>query len=209
MRTVVLCALILVGCNCASVITQRDDEALINSLRARTLQIRVTCETSRSSGTGVVLGPLAIGHTAIATASHVAAPGCDYRFGSEPLKLVARDEVHDIAILQLAQPYYGATLQPAERYLGQPAIAVGYPAARLDRVTRLQVTRGFLISDYGSLLKMSTAFWFGSSGGPIFTEDGKLIGLSIAVLAFGGTVPMDDYFAVPAEYVFMLLQSVY
>jgi S1-C subfamily serine protease len=167
------------------------------------------------TGTGVWIGPHNEG-SILATAGHVApneADGvCVTTVGNKPgLVLKSTSPLaEDAALIWFPVDYHWAVLEPSEPYLGQYVWAVGYPYQFIDGTTGLQVSSGELI--YHSLardrFRVGSSFYKGSSGGPVFDRDGRLVGLSVAVLMLAGQYPIpDEFYVTPAANVFKLYKE--
>lgn len=174
-------------------------EAQIAGYRQRTFQVRVECPDSASTGSGVYLVADA-GMGLFATAAHVADPGCTYSAGGTPLTLVSRDAEADLALLTAQTALVFPQLEAAQPWLGMPVVHVGYPVQNyLGGKTGLQVSRGHLLADYGERQRVSASFSFGSSGGPVFDEDGHLVGIAVAGYFMEGQPIDDQYIISPAD----------
>ncbi|HZF23283.1 MAG TPA: serine protease [Burkholderiales bacterium] len=107
------------------------------------------------------------------------------------------DVDHDLCLLWV--PGLDARAAPlatsASLHLGQPVAAIGYGGA-----TGIQISIGDVISlhalDGGQVIRSSAAFSGGASGGGLFDEDGRLVGiLSFRLQARGAY-----FFSVPVEW---------
>jgi S1-C subfamily serine protease len=173
-------------------------------MQDRTVKIDVECSYGSGSGSGVY-----IDYRTIATAAHVADDDCQlFVFPRTQLVVLARDDENDVAILHA--PYKDVqSLRPSEPWLGMPLVAIGY-SAQIGASPQLQVTRGYLITKLpDTRYRTSASFWFGSSGGPVFDEQGGLVGLSVAGNVMGaGWYPdyvlPDQYLVTDQEHVYKL-----
>jgi S1-C subfamily serine protease len=109
--------------------------------------------------------------------------------------LVATDPVGDIALLRLAPgfpPVTAATLVASLPPPGSPVIAVGNPFALGDLDDRPTVTFGVLSTgrvvraSYPDCLQHDAAVNPGNSGGPLFSPDGGLLGITGAIRSRSG-----------------------
>ena len=181
----------------------------ISQMVDRTRRVEVDCPNGRHGwGSGVLLGPAhhVLGHAVLATANHVAHDGCSITVRGQPAVVLSRDEKADIALLLIPaySPWY---LEQSRPWLGMPVVTVGWPVQLKDDEGHLQVSRGHVEVDFGDRLKVSSPAFFGNSGGPVFDEDGKLVGLLVSMsVSFG--YPIDgQYFATPASRVFEMYEA--
>lgn len=185
------------------------------ALVERTVQVDVDCPGDENDGwgSGVIVGAYGFG-VAVATADHVVGlkpPGCTFAVRGKPAQLLARDAQADVALVQVALPAR-RTLKPGEVYLGLPVIVVGYPVQPWDGKRSLQLSRGHVIAyARAPLWRMSAPSLPGGSGGPVFDEQGRLLGLFIAFSGaniFGTVMPVDGaYYFTPAGRVFALYEG--
>ncbi len=97
--------------------------------------------------------------------------------------VVALDRNSDLALLTTSKMETNewADLSKKEVFLGMPVITVGHPSGLLYSVSHGMVSakkRNILFEDRPVLFLQTTApIWFGNSGGPLFDDDGNLIGI--------------------------------
>lgn len=196
----------LVACASARAVpTPVPDRSTVAAEVAVTVKVVRTCDGQPASGSGVIL------QTGwVATAHHVVAGqgNCVITVDGAPAVVVKLDEEHDVAILAV----WTVTLSPlcrcTDAWEGMPITTVGFPFQSIAGESGFQVSRGYLISKAGGLYRTSSSAWFGSSGGPLFDEDGCLVGLLVSVFTSFGSPVDDHYFATPAEHVWRLLAEV-
>ncbi len=123
-----------------------------------------------------------------------------------PAKVVGRDARTDIAVLRVkagrALPFIelgdSDTVEP-----GQWVVAVGNPFGLGGTVTAGIVSaRGRDIGEgnYDSFIQIDAPINRGNSGGPLFTQDGKVVGVNTAILSpSGGSIGIG--FAIPSDLV--------
>lgn len=119
-----------------------------------------------------------------------------------PAKVVARDAESDMALLKVEVPE-GYDLKPillakAEIQLGEPVRALGFPYMGFEG-NSLTVTEGVvstLASDESEMIRISNKVNPGNSGGPLFDNYGRVLGMVTAktlrsgfVESFGLAVP--------------------
>jgi serine protease Do len=113
-------------------------------------------------------------------------------------KLQAADVAHDLCTLYFPEVLRPPVVVRGSRYLkiGDPVYAIGFNAGRSLTFQAGEVAELFE-HDGGLVIRTTAAFTHGASGGGLFDQDGRLVG----ILTFfrkqpGGT----SYFAVPAEW---------
>lgn len=187
------------GCVCHPAYKDTNPRVYYSSLESITVQVEVDCPDASGSGSGVVLGPVKMGGSIIATAAHVAREDCEITIGGAKAKIVHRDEAADWALVYsplVARRY----VTYADVYLGMSVVAVGYAWQRLEQETDLQISVGELIH-IGGVYRVSASFYGGSSGGPVFDSKGRLVGLAVSYLRIANPhttrpEPLDDHYYV-------------
>ena len=109
---------------------------------------------------------------------------------STPFVMIHEDNIRDLAILEQAYvsspiraeipPIYNGTYPQ----IGTPTICVGHPAGQLFTVTTGVVSRIGMIDRISevSYVFSSTPVWYGNSGGPLFDDRGRVIGLTRGII---------------------------
>ena len=124
-----------------------------------------------------------------------------------PAKIVGRDARTDLALLRVKPPNGKLPFiqlgDSDDVEPGQWVIAVGNPFGLGGTVTAGIVSaRGRDIGEgpYDSFLQIDAPINRGNSGGPLFTQDGKVVGVNTAILSpTGGSVGIG--FAIPSDVV--------
>jgi hypothetical protein len=133
-------------------------------------------------------------------------PGCDASVRGTPVVELVRDEKADVSLV-LMQGRGSWPLEVSRSYLGMPVVTVGWPKQLYDNKGHLQVSRGHLLVDFGDRLMVSSPAYFGNSGGPVFDEQGHLVGLLVAINVLFD-MPVDGhYYVTPAERVLEMYES--
>jgi S1-C subfamily serine protease len=131
----------------------------------------------------------------VATALHVVDLGRDVRVefpGGKTVtaEVVAWDEAHDVAILELDEPTEAAPLVPREDVpIGAPILAIGNPYGELARFSRelegllnYSVSQGIVSAKSDAYIQTDAVLSPGNSGGPMLTCDGKVVGVADRLL---------------------------
>ncbi len=157
------------------------------SVADRNMAASVMVMDKDGHGSGVAISP-----TLILTANHVVADAGQYRIrtaaGDEhPVEVVWQSPSRDVALLRITDTarLAHADLACRKPVVGEPVTAIGSP---LD--ARFVVTTGRIASvhpiedkDYDPTdVTVDIAMAWGNSGGPLFDEDGRIIGLADKVL---------------------------
>ena len=123
-----------------------------------------------------------------------------------PAKVIGRDPRTDLALLRVKPTGKLPFIQLGESddvQPGQWVIAVGNPFGLGGTVTAGIVSaRGRDIGEgpYDSFLQIDAPINRGNSGGPLFTQDGKVVGVNTAILSpSGGSIGIG--FAIPSDVV--------
>jgi hypothetical protein len=125
-----------------------------------------------------------------------------------PARVVGYDPVFDIALLKAeVNPPFVASFDPTEDVdPGERIIAIGSPLGLENTVTSGIISatgRRFL--QMGEAMQVDVPINPGSSGGPLYTDEGKLVGV-----VFAGAEQYEGInFAIPASWVVPLLPQLY
>ena len=123
-----------------------------------------------------------------------------------PARLVGTDPRTDIAVLKITSPHklpYIALGDSAAVRPGEWVVAMGNPFGLGGTVTAGIVSalgRDIGSGPYDDFIQIDAPINQGNSGGPLFTQDGHVIGINTAILSpTGGSVGIG--FAIPADMV--------
>ncbi|MFT8789739.1 Do family serine endopeptidase [Komagataeibacter saccharivorans] len=123
-----------------------------------------------------------------------------------PAKIVGRDSKTDIALLKVSPTSKLRFIELGDSDRVEPGewvVAVGNPYGLGGTVTAGIVSaRGRDIGDgpYDSFIQVDAPINRGNSGGPLFTQDGKVVGVNTAILSpSGGSIGIG--FAIPSDTV--------
>lgn len=131
----------------------------------------------------------------VATALHVVDLGRDVRVefpgGKQTTaEVVAWDEEHDLAILELEEPTDAPPLLPRTNIaIGAPILAIGNPYGDLPRFSRelegllnFSVSQGIVSAKTDALIQTDAVLSPGNSGGPMLSCDGHVVGVADKLL---------------------------
>lgn len=152
--------------------------------------VRIT-RPDGSLGTGFVFHS----NRHIATALHVVDLGRELKVEfpggkSTSAEVVAVDEEHDLAILELDEPTDATPLAPRTAVtIGSPILAIGNPYGDLARFSyelegllNFSVSQGIVSAKSDAYIQTDAVLSPGNSGGPMLTCDGKVIGVADRLL---------------------------
>lgn len=134
-------------------------------------------------------------------------------------KVVRLDKRNDLAILKIdGAGFKPMSIQPSSSIKrGEKVYAMGFPQIDIQGVEP-KLTDG-IVSSLSGIRDEPTSFQItnpiqpGNSGGPLFTEDGRVIGVIVAtldalsVVKATGTIPQNVNYAIKSNYLLELLNS--
>jgi S1-C subfamily serine protease len=155
-----------------------------------------------AQGSGVIVDPSGV----IATAAHVLAGATSARVrlaSGDVLTvegIIDTDPERDIALLRVAgfQLPIARLGNSDSLTLGQRLLAIGTPIG-FETTVADGLLSGIRTDSTGRFLQISIPVSHGSSGGPVLTEQGLVVGLVVS--GFRGDVAQGINFAVPINYV--------
>lgn len=165
----------------------------------------VNCEGSQ--GTGFVLSENGI----IATNFHVIEGGKKVLVKSntggihEVQKILAVDKDRDIALLQ-ADAKNLQSLELAEQSTvvpGSKIVVIGNPVGLESTVSEGIISAKRVLAGYGEVLQITAPISPGSSGSPVFTREGKVVGIATFKRIDGESLN----FAIPSNHIASMLAS--
>jgi hypothetical protein len=192
----------LLGCLIATSAHAEIDRAALVRLGASVLRVEVIrLQGGYSLGSGVVVGPHKVVTNCHVTrdATEIRVLRSGARFNAEAQ---ASDVDHDLCVLQVPGIEGGAVpLGHADALeIGQPVTALGYSGGM-----GMQTSRGNVVAlhrlDNANVVQSTNWFNSGASGGGLFDEDQRLVGIQTFRLRGGGA----HYFAAPVEWIAALL----
>lgn len=147
-------------------------------------------------GSGVVVGP-----GLVATNAHVTAGALSVRVssGSQTWLVQSRkDDLHrDLSVLVVpGMPLPAAPIALAAPALGQPVTAIGFPSGQGPKASAGKIT-GLWAYLAAKVLQSDAITAPGSSGGGLFDEEGRLLGLTTFIFADSATIQ----FSVPVRWI--------
>lgn len=132
-------------------------------------------------------------------------------------KVIAVDPKYDVAIIKpqylprnivSLELYNGHSPHDYLEFVGRPLIAIGEPFGFTWTVSKgivSQITR-LRSAEYTFFIQTDAALNPGNSGGPLVTEDGKVLGLSAKMFSLGGG-SCGLNFGIPSMYVRWLMDK--
>ena len=123
-----------------------------------------------------------------------------------PARVIGRDDRTDIALLKVSSPTKLPFIQLGNSRNVKPGewvVAMGNPFGLGGTVTAgivSAVSRDIGAGPYDQFIQIDAPINQGNSGGPLFTQDGKVIGMNTAILSpSGGSIGIG--FAVPSDMI--------
>lgn len=133
-------------------------------------------------------------------------------------QVTVKDNHLDLAVLEVDSDLGLDTDLELEPFTGEDIWAAGYPTQMASpRSVILSITKGTLAtknvpiggnsSKNGYFHRVTSQVYFGNSGGGVWTKEGKLLGIVVALYAGEGKVPYEGYYYVkPVNEVVNLLK---
>ena len=124
-----------------------------------------------------------------------------------PARVIGRDKASDLAVLRVKANHRLPFINLCDSKAGQPGawlVAVGIPFGLGGTVTAGIVSaRGRDIGEgsYDSFIQIDAPINQGNSGGPLFTQDGKVVGVNSAIISPNGGGSVGIGFAIPSNTV--------
>jgi S1-C subfamily serine protease len=209
MKMVTLCAAILLAT--ASGVGRAEKPAsqklTVAQIAEKAIPSIVQIRAGDSLGTGFVAasgGRIATNLHVIRGVSEVTIITADGRETKE-VEVMAVDPAHDLALLRIGR----RDLTPltlgvaAELKPGEHVVAIGNPLGLGNTISDGLVSAVRKLSDTSSILQISAPISPGSSGGPVFNDAGKVIGISTLIVQEGQNLN----FAVPVDALKPLLDA--
>lgn len=122
------------------------------------------------------------------------------------VEVVDHDERRDLAVLKVKpfKPLPAVQLATTDPEVGEDAVAIGNPKG-LEHTVTAGVVSAFRQAEGYRLMQMSVPISPGSSGGPVFNLEGKVIGVATSQIREEGVQNVN--FAVPIDYARPLIDS--
>ncbi len=165
---------------CLSVVVSAEPtQALIQSLNSQVLRIQVSLANgSYGLGSGVV-----VAENQVATNCHVIANATSVNAVSNgsayAVTGIKPDWQHDVCVLQMeALPIKPVAMRSSrELKYEEPVFTIGYPSFVPAPVSTQGVVKGLFAMDDSVIVRATSTFKLGASGGGLFDESGALVGL--------------------------------
>ncbi|MCL1827656.1 MAG: serine protease, partial [Candidatus Cloacimonetes bacterium] len=183
--------------------------------------LSLTSQETNSTGTGFFINDDGY----IVTCSHVIdnANTIKIKYGKNEYvaQVIAKDNVKDLAILKINQKnvFHFSILDFPNVDLGDKVYVLGFPLTELLG-TDIRLTDGVVSARSGigsdqNYFQISAPIQPGNSGGPIFNQDYRLIGVAavklsdISTLIATGQLPQNINFGIKAEHIKLLSSNIY
>jgi len=181
------------------------NQNMLNTLNAEVFRVEVT----HQNGTHGLGSAVVIAKDQMVTNCHVVMDATDVKVVVNGVTQIATgvkpDWRHDICIITLS----GLSMPIAK--IGQskslhyqtPVVTVGYPDKTTSPVNTFGEVQGLFPMDGGYVIRATSAFNLGASGGGMFDESGNLVGI-ITLKSRGAHA---QYFFMPVEWVVALMSQ--
>jgi hypothetical protein len=206
--------------NAATLAAQQRSKEILASLRSEEtggVQPANPENRATSSGSGVAITPDGL----ILTAAHVVSGSTHVDVvtssGKKSAQIVQLDAANDLALLKCDGQFQPIPIRSSKAIeLGQTVFTIGYPHIDLQGVSP-KMTKGEISSlkgyqDDPREWQISVPIQGGNSGGPLFDEEGNLIGVvqsklnAIKMANTTGDVPENVGYAIKSDYILPLLE---
>lgn len=198
-----ICSLCFISASLGALATP--SEAMLKTLNAQVLRVQVTHQNgSHGLGSAVV-----IAQDQVVTNCHVVTDAADVgvMVNGELHKATAikPDWYHDLCILTVAGLNIPTVKFGASKSLTYETsvFTVGYPDTTSQPVNTFGAVKGLFPMDDSVIIRASSAFKPGASGGGVFDESGSLVGI-ITLKSRGN---QEHYYYMPVEWVQALMQK--
>jgi len=176
-------------------------------IAARATPLVVQIRGPHSLGTGFLVrkdGWIATNLHVIVGASPLVVTTTDGR-AYPVLDVLAVDDVHDLALVRVDGSNMGAVAlgDSAQVRPGDSVVAIGHPMGLEDTVSNGLVSAIRVIDSVRTVLQISAPIAPGSSGGPLFSDKGEVIGVVTSFRAEGQNLN----FGVPIGYLKAMLEG--
>lgn len=166
------------GCMSASLMAE-PAEALVHDLNSRVLRVQVGLKNGQYGlGSGVV-----VAENQVVTNCHVVSNASSISVVSGGAAYhavgVKPDWEHDVCMLQMEDlPLSPVTMKSSrELKYEQPVFTIGYPSFVAAPVSTSGVVKGLFTMDDSVIVRATSSFRQGASGGGLFDDSGALVGL--------------------------------
>jgi serine protease Do len=173
-------------------------------IAARSTASIVSVRSPTGLGTGFIVkkeGWIATNFHVVAGASELVVATPDQR-EFPVIEVLAADRLHDLAVLRVDADLGALVLGDSDAVrAGDSVVAIGHPLGLEDTVSNGLVSAIRVIDPELTVLQISAPIAPGSSGGPLFSERGEVIGVATAYSTKGQNLN----FGIPVRYLKELL----
>jgi TPR repeat protein len=186
--------------------------------RGETGSAEVAGDEPKATGSGVFITADGV----ILSAAHVVKGASQVRVvtsqGNKAAKILKVDAANDVVILKCEGTFVSSPIVPSVGVrLGQMVFTLGFPNVGFQgfepKLTKGEISSMGGIQDDPRQWQISAPVQPGNSGGPLFDENGNVVGVVVAKLnalktaRISGDIPQNVNYAVKSAYVMPLLES--
>lgn len=204
-QTFVMVCSLLISSHVSGQAFAKPAEQLLQALDAQVLRVQVK-HRNGSDGLG---SAVVIAKNQVITNCHVVTDANNVNIihngVAYPATAVKPDWYHDLCILTVADLDVPSAKLGSSQHLHYetPVFTVGYPDTTTTPVHTFGAVKGLFPMDGGMIIRATSAFRLGASGGGIFDESGRLVGI-ITLKSRGNTA---HYFFMPVEWAMDLMRK--
>jgi len=201
---VLLCSTLLSIC-LLSVAFAMPEDSLLHELNAQVLRV----EVKHNNGSNGLGSAVVIAKDQVITNCHVVADAKNIKVLAHGEALSASaikpDWYHDLCILTVENLEAPIAKIGASKHLNYdtPILTVGYPDKTSQPINTFGKVKGLFPMDDSFIIRASSTFKLGASGGGMFDEAGHLVGI-ITLKSRGGEI---HYYYMPVEWVQALMNK--
>ena len=201
---VLLCSTLLSICLFSDALAM-PQESLLHELNAQVLRV----EVKHNNGSNGLGSAVVIAKDQVITNCHVVADAKNIKVLAHGEALIASaikpDWYHDLCILTVENLEAPIAKMGASKHLNYdtPILTVGYPDKTSQPINTFGKVKGLFPMDDSFIIRASSTFKLGASGGGMFDEAGHLVGI-ITLKSRGGEI---HYYYMPVEWVQALMNK--
>jgi hypothetical protein len=201
---VLLCSTLLSFCLWSDAFAM-PEESLLHELNAQVLRV----EVKHNNGSNGLGSAVVIAKDQVITNCHVVADAKNIKVLAHGEALntsaIKPDWYHDLCILTVENLDAPIAKMGASKHLhyDTPILTVGYPDTTSQPINTFGKVKGLFPMDDSFIIRATSTFKLGASGGGMFDEEGHLVGV-ITLKSRGGEI---HYYYMPVEWVQALMHK--